>query len=81
VFCDQYRRWLATQELVLRQEHTPGDKVFVDYAGRTVPIQDLLDRSQLAPGLEGWQFEHSAAQRGPVEQTPRDGDIDLRPVG
>ncbi len=40
VFCDQYRRWLATQELVLRQEHVPGDKLFVDYAGQTVPIQD-----------------------------------------
>ena len=40
VFCDQYRRWLATQELVLRQEHIPGDKLFVDYAGQTVPIQD-----------------------------------------
>ena len=40
VFCEQYRRWLATQELVLRQEHTPGDKLFVDYAGQTVPIKD-----------------------------------------
>ena len=40
VFCDQYRRWLARQELVLRQEHAPGDKLFVDYAGQTVPIVD-----------------------------------------
>lgn len=40
VFCDRYRRWLATQELVLRQNHAPGDKVFVDYAGQTVPITD-----------------------------------------
>ena len=40
VFCDQYRRWLARQELVLRQEHLPGDKLFVDYAGQTVPIVD-----------------------------------------
>jgi transposase len=40
VFCDQYRRWLARQELVLRQEHTPGEKLFVDYAGQTVPIID-----------------------------------------
>ena len=23
VFCDQYRRWLATQEMSLRQEHLP----------------------------------------------------------
>lgn len=39
-FCNHYRRWLATQELVLRQEHLPGDKLFVDYAGQTVPIVD-----------------------------------------
>ena len=40
VFCDQYWRWLAHQELVLRQDHAPGDKLFVDYAGQTVPIVD-----------------------------------------
>lgn len=40
VFCDRYRRWLATQEPVLRQNHAPGDKLFVDYAGQTVPITD-----------------------------------------
>jgi transposase len=40
VFCDQYRRWLARQELVLRRDHAPGDKLFVDYAGQTVPIVD-----------------------------------------
>jgi len=40
VFCDQYRRWLARQELVLRQDHAPADKLFVDYAGQTVPIVD-----------------------------------------
>ncbi len=40
VFCDRYRRWLATQELVLRQNHAPGEKLFVDYAGQTVPIID-----------------------------------------
>ncbi|MGQ0428763.1 MAG: IS21 family transposase [Gammaproteobacteria bacterium] len=46
VFCDQYRRWLSTQELVLRQEHLPGDKGFVDYAGQTVPITDRLSGEQ-----------------------------------
>jgi len=39
-FCNHYRRWLARQEVVLRQEHLPGDKAFVDYAGQTVPIVD-----------------------------------------
>lgn len=40
VFCDQYRRWLATQDVVLRQTHVPGEKCFVDYAGQTVGIVD-----------------------------------------
>lgn len=40
VFCDQYRRWLATQDLVLRQHHVPGEKCFVDYAGQTVGVLD-----------------------------------------
>jgi transposase len=42
VFCDQYRRWLGCQEVVLRQPHRPGDKLFVDYAGQTVGITDRL---------------------------------------
>jgi len=40
VFCDRYRRWLATQDPVLRLEHAPGEKLFVDYAGQTVPVID-----------------------------------------
>jgi transposase len=40
VFCEQYRRWLSKQELVLRTQHAPGEKLFVDYAGQTVPITD-----------------------------------------
>lgn len=39
-FCEQYRRWLATQDLVLRQHHQPGEKGFVDYAGQTVGVID-----------------------------------------
>jgi len=46
VFCDRYQRWLATQELVLRQAHEPGDKFFVDYAGQTVPITDRYSGAQ-----------------------------------
>lgn len=39
-FCELYRRWRKTQDLVLRFEHAPGDKLFVDYAGLTLPIID-----------------------------------------
>jgi transposase len=39
-FCDLYRRWVKKLDLVLRQEHRAGEKLFVDYAGTTIPIHD-----------------------------------------
>ena len=40
VFCDRYRKWLGSQDLVLRHEHRPGEKMFVDYAGQTASVTD-----------------------------------------
>ena len=39
-FCALYRHWTGKLDLVLRQEHRAGEKLFVDYAGQTVPITD-----------------------------------------
>lgn len=39
-FCDQYRHWLGTRDLSMRQTHRAGEKLFVDYAGQTVPVID-----------------------------------------
>jgi transposase len=39
-FCQLYRRWKQERDLVLRQEHRPGEKLFVDWAGATMPIHD-----------------------------------------
>jgi transposase len=39
-FCEQYRRWTGKLDLVMRQEHRAGEKLFVDYAGQTVPVID-----------------------------------------
>jgi transposase len=39
-FCDLYREWCDTQKFTLRQQHNPGEKLFVDYAGATIPIQN-----------------------------------------
>ena len=39
-FCDLYRRWRSGLDRVLRQEHRAGEKVFVDFAGQTVPVVD-----------------------------------------
>ena len=36
--CKLYRHWKKQQDVVLRQEHHPGEKLFVDWAGATIPI-------------------------------------------
>jgi transposase len=40
-FCHRYRQWAAKIDPVMRQEHRGGEKMFVDYAGQTVPVYDL----------------------------------------
>jgi transposase len=39
-FCQRYRQWTQKLDLCLRQEYRAGEKLFVDYAGQTIPIQD-----------------------------------------
>ncbi len=39
-YCELYRRWLRHQEVALRHEHKAGEKLFVDYAGPTLSVQD-----------------------------------------
>ena len=39
-FCALYRQWLGKVDVVMRQDHRAGEKLFVDYAGQTVEIID-----------------------------------------
>jgi len=39
-FCELYQRWRRKQEVVLRQEHRAGEKLFVDYAGDPILVHD-----------------------------------------
>ena len=39
-FCEYYNRWRARLDPVLRQAYKAGEKVFVDYAGQTMPVVD-----------------------------------------
>ena len=41
-FCELYRTWAAHVSVTMRQRHAGGDKLFVDYAGDTVPV--IVDR-------------------------------------
>lgn len=50
-FCELYQRWRRTQEVVLRQERRAGEKLFVDYAGKTIAIQDPATGERLEAQL------------------------------
>jgi transposase len=39
-FCELYRKWLDKLDVCLRQEYRAGEKLFVDYAGQTLPLND-----------------------------------------
>jgi len=39
-FCDTYQAWRSRRDLVMRQTHRAGEKLFVDFCGQTVPITD-----------------------------------------
>jgi transposase len=39
-FCVKYREWAMGLKRSMRQTHVAGEKLFVDYAGQTVPIVD-----------------------------------------
>ena len=39
-FCELYRAWAKKLDLVLRQPHRAGEKLFVDYAGPKIEIVD-----------------------------------------
>ena len=49
-FCEYYRRFKCKQEVSLRQEYKAGERMFVDWAGDTVPVWDTqTGESRQAP--------------------------------
>jgi len=39
-YCDAYRDWLAKRSPTMRQTHVAGDKMFIDYSGKTPELVD-----------------------------------------
>jgi len=39
-FCVKYRAWAAALKRSMRQTHIAGERLFVDYAGQSVPVID-----------------------------------------
>jgi transposase len=56
-FCIKYRLWAAGLARSMRQTHVAGEKLFVDYAGQTVPIVDAqtgeITRAQIFVAVLG----------------------------
>jgi transposase len=56
-FCVKYRAWAAGLKRSMRQTHIAGEKLFVDYAGQTVPIVDAatgeITRAQIFVAVLG----------------------------
>ena len=51
-FCELYQRWRSKLDVVLRQEHKAGEKMFVDWAGATIPVRfDGRPIGSLPPGV------------------------------
>ena len=50
-FCQLYRRWAGQLDPTLRQVQVPGEKMFVDWAGQTVPIHDSSDGTTSAASV------------------------------
>ncbi|MGH7416714.1 MAG: IS21 family transposase [Candidatus Rokuibacteriota bacterium] len=61
-FCQAYRVWQGGLDLVMRQEHHAGEKLFVDFAGMTLPIVD-------PDSGEVWQAELFVAVLGASSYT------------
>jgi transposase len=68
-FCHLYRQWKKRQDVVLRQEHRPGEKLFVDWAGATLPVYQPDGSVQPAPlfvsalGVSSYTYAEATANQ------------------
>lgn len=72
-FCRHYRRWQRHLDVVMRQEHRAGEKLFVDFAGQTLPIVDpatgVTSRAQLFVAVLG-ASNYTYAEVVPSQELP-----------
>jgi transposase len=65
-FCRHFRAWQGRVDVVMRQEHRAGEKLFVDWAGATIPIVDpttgeVLEASLFVAVLGASSYTHAEA--------------------
>jgi transposase len=56
-YCEKYRAWVKRLKRSMRQVHPGGERLFVDYAGQTVPVVDAatgeIGRAQIFVAVLG----------------------------
>src|ERR1039458_7996198 len=71
-FTDLYRSYVATLRRSMRQVHRAGEKLFVDYAGQTVPYGREGDRAQIfvaTLGASNYTFACATAHQRLIDWT------------
>lgn len=72
-YCQLYRNWRGKQAISLRQEHRAGEKLFIDFAGETIPIIDAktgaVTEGHLFVGVLGCS-NYTYAEVTPTQQLP-----------
>ena len=73
-FCIKYRAWAASLKRSMRQTHIAGERLFVDYAGQTVPIIDAatgeVRRAQIfvaVLGASNYTYARATATQNAVD--------------
>ncbi len=83
-FCVKYREFAKAQQRSMRQVHVAGEKLFVDYAGDTVPIVDAttgeITRAQIFVAVLG-ASNYTFACATPRQTTADWIDGQMRRVG
>src|SRR5262249_59413679 len=70
-FCQTYRAWARQLDLVMRQTHRAGEKLFVDYTGQGIPIVnrhsgEVREAAIFVAVLAGARLPHHLAHRVPT---------------
>jgi len=70
-FCDLYRLWRGKLNVSMRQTHKAGEKMFVDYAGPTIPIVNRTTGEEhpaqvfvAVLGASGYTFSEATMTQG-----------------
>jgi len=69
-FTDLYRAYVASLRRSMRQVHRAGEKLFVDYAGQTVPYGREGDRAQVFVAVLGASYARSMIMHGVNDGLP-----------